>query len=155
MVSLLNTQIRNSFNILQIGTQNMYQGLVSFSRLQVAYVPNKGFHCFVLKHTVQVTSCRTSVCSVQIVTCELFHCMYLHKAVILYIYKSLCFSLSLKFLKSWNAFRFQYSEFMTKCRDPFTGGAQCFIIQTQFFLSQNKDKNNINICSAFFVCKRL
>jgi dihydroorotate dehydrogenase len=35
MVSLLNTQMRNSFNILQIGTQNIYQGLVSFARIKV------------------------------------------------------------------------------------------------------------------------
>ncbi|GFG38298.1 hypothetical protein Cfor_11595 [Coptotermes formosanus] len=34
MVSLLNTQMRNSFNILQIGTQNIYQGLVSFARIK-------------------------------------------------------------------------------------------------------------------------
>lgn len=36
MVYLLNTQIRNSFNILQIGVQNMYEGVVSFSRIKVA-----------------------------------------------------------------------------------------------------------------------
>jgi hypothetical protein len=35
LVSLLNTQMRNSFNILQIGTQNIYQGMVSFKRIKV------------------------------------------------------------------------------------------------------------------------
>lgn len=34
LVTLLSTQMRNSFNILQIGTQNIYQGMVSFKRIK-------------------------------------------------------------------------------------------------------------------------
>jgi hypothetical protein len=36
LVSLLNTQMRNSFNILQIGTQNIFQAMVSFKRIKVS-----------------------------------------------------------------------------------------------------------------------